>query len=392
MSKKWALLVLLLLALAGPPRAALGQQLLFSADYLAVVIEPGNTAEVDVTLNNKGETGQAIDLKAEQSPPEWKWSFEQAFPPLEVRKVFVQAGKEMELRFKATPPEKVNPGGYDFLLVAQPEGGQRLTLKMTVIVKESEKAPGGGKVRLDARYPSLSAPSGSEFEYRLELFNDTDEDLSFDLLSEALAGWRVSFKPEFENKLISSISLVKRQSRGITVTATPPPRIPAGTYSLTVATRGGGQELSQALKAEVLGSYQLDLTTPTGLLNARATAGRSTSLSLRVTNAGSAPLEKIRLSSANPIGWEVNFDPQEVPFLEQDKEQEVNLELVPAEKAIPGDYLVRLTASGSQGQAVTDLELRVTVLSATAWGWVGVFLVVLVLVILGGLFVRLGRR
>ena len=51
-----------------------------------------------------------------------------------------------------------------------------------------------------------------------------------------------------------------------------------------------------------------------------------------------------------------------------------------------------LTKSYGNFVAVDKLTLRVTVLTPTIWGWVGVIIVVLVVIGLIAMFWRLGRR
>jgi uncharacterized membrane protein len=50
-------------------------------------------------------------------------------------------------------------------------------------------------------------------------------------------------------------------------------------------------------------------------------------------------------------------------------------------------------AVGVEGEKVSkNLEFRVTVKASTAWGWIGIAIIVLVVLGLVTLFVRMGRR
>jgi uncharacterized membrane protein len=64
--------------------------------------------------------------------------------------------------------------------------------------------------------------------------------------------------------------------------------------------------------------------------------------------------------------------------------------IVPAEQALVGDYSVGLNAQGEK--ATSDMELRVTVKASSAWGWIGIAVIVLVIAGLAWTFRRLGRR
>ena len=86
----------------------------------------------------------------------------------------------------------------------------------------------------------------------------------------------------------------------------------------------------------------------------------------------------------------MTFQQSPIPSLPANQQIDIITTILPAADAIPGDYLVTLRANHPDTNA--SLELRVTVAQSTIWGWLGIVLVVLVIVILGALFVRLGRR
>jgi uncharacterized membrane protein len=48
--------------------------------------------------------------------------------------------------------------------------------------------------------------------------------------------------------------------------------------------------------------------------------------------------------------------------------------------------------SAEAGKVTKNMELRVTVKASTAWGWVGIGIIILVIAGLVVLFVRMGRR
>jgi uncharacterized membrane protein len=61
-----------------------------------------------------------------------------------------------------------------------------------------------------------------------------------------------------------------------------------------------------------------------------------------------------------------------------------------ADQALVGDYSVSLRVEGEK--STKDMEFRVTVKASTAWGWIGIGIIVLVIAGLVVLFIRLGRR
>ena len=93
-----------------------------------------------------------------------------------------------------------------------------------------------------------------------------------------------------------------------------------------------------------------------------------------------------------PSGWSVTFSPEEIDSLPVGSTREVEVNIKPARKTIAGDYMVTLSAEPEDERAFGSVDIRVTVLTPTIWGWVGVGIVVLVIAGLAVMFWRLGRR
>ena len=64
--------------------------------------------------------------------------------------------------------------------------------------------------------------------------------------------------------------------------------------------------------------------------------------------------------------------------------------LTPYEDALVGDYSVGVDVNGEK--ASQSIEFRITVQASTAWGWIGIGIIVVVIAGLIGLFLWLGRR
>jgi uncharacterized membrane protein len=54
--------------------------------------------------------------------------------------------------------------------------------------------------------------------------------------------------------------------------------------------------------------------------------------------------------------------------------------------------MVAIAVEPESGYAFGNIDVRVTVLTPTIWGWVGIGIVVLVIAGLAVMFMRLGRR
>jgi uncharacterized membrane protein len=138
------------------------------------------------------------------------------------------------------------------------------------------------------------------------------------------------------------------------------------------------------------GIYKLDAGTPTGILSLEAMPGKPANLSLFVKNTGSAVNRNVNFSSFKPENWEVTFKPEKMDALEPGALKQVEVTIKPAQQALVGDYSVGVMVNGEKSDKT--VEFRVTVKASTAWGWIGIGIIILVIAGLSALFIWLGRR
>ena len=262
------------------------------------------------------------------------------------------------------------------------------------------QASSAEKITLSCQYPSISSPANSSFSYSVDLlYTGGKESRLFDLQVRVPDGFTYSIIPSYGSSgQITAIRLdpSKTYPDSITVNVRPDAwrNILPGEYAITLAASSGDIKGSIDLKAIVTASYGLGLKTSTGLLNTKATSGSDNYLNITVANTGTADLEKISFSSKTsaPSGWNITFDPSEIDLLAAGDTREVQVDIKPAKKTISGDYLVTISAEPQSKSAIGSFDLRVTVLTPTIWGWIGVAIVILVIAGLAYMFVRLGRR
>ena len=140
----------------------------------------------------------------------------------------------------------------------------------------------------------------------------------------------------------------------------------------------------------VTGSYEMELTTPRGLLSSDITAGETKRIDLVVKNTGSAELKDIELSASKPVDWEVTFEPAKLMKLGAGQTTNVVATVKASKKALPGDYVTKMTVKTPEVNATTDF--RISVKTPMIWGWVGVLIIVLVFGGVYYLFRKYGRR
>src|SRR4030043_222614 len=266
----------------------------------------------------------------------------------------------------------------------------------------SQKSSETEEITLTCQYPVLSSPTGSSyFTYSIELqYKGGNEPRVFDLQAKVPSGFNYSITSSYgEGTEIAAIRLDPQKAYPDTIKVTVRPYMwvmpEPGEYPITVEAASGEVKSSIELKAIITAKYGIEVEPSTGRLNTTATAGEHSNFPISVTNTGSADLQKVNFSSAitgKPAGWSITFDPQNLDVLPVGAKREVQVNIKPAQKTIAGDYMVAISANPESGYAFDPIGVRVTVLTPTTWGWVGIGIVVLVIAGLVVMFMRLGRR
>ncbi len=357
-------------------------------EYSGIFVAPQETVRMDLTIENKGKKDENIGLKISSVPKGWKASLKA--PSYVVDAVPVPGGKTRTLTFVAEPDKGVKPGTYAFQIDAKTEDG-KFTSSQKINITVREKAEVAEEIVVTTSYPVLTGQTDAKFEFSLEVNNKSESDKNFNLSAQVPAKWEVNFKPAYEQKLISSLRVKGGQSQTVTVEVTPSKDATAGSFPVTVSITSGEKKAEAKLTVILTGIYKLDAGTPTGLLSLEAIAGKAAIMSLFVKNTGSAVNRNISFSSFKPENWKVEFKPEKVDALEPGSLKQVEVTITPAGQALVGDYSVGLSVDGEKGSNKT-IEMRVSVKTSAAWGWIGIIIIVLVIAGLGGLFYWLGRR
>jgi len=384
-----ALLTVVWLALSAPVPvgAQSGQQPGESADLVLLTSYPsqviGMDENVDITLKLRTTTTPRVARLAMQQIPEgWKATFRGGGKV--IQSVYVEPGQEASVSLKLEPPADVAAGTYRFVVTARGEGAvAELPLELTV----QEKLP--PSLSLEVELPTLKGRPDTTFRWDATLKNEGDEDLSVNLLSDAPTGFLVTFK--LTGQEVTSLPLEANQSKRLSIEARPYVDLPAGSYPITVRAQGSEAEATLSLTAEVTGQPELKVTAPDGRLSGRAYAGQETPLKIIVQNIGTAPARAVELSATEPSGWSVQFEPKQINEIAVNTQVEVTAKIRPADKAVAGDYMVTLRAS-PKDSASASADFRITVLTSTLWGLVGLALIAVAVGVVAVAVLRFGRR
>jgi uncharacterized membrane protein len=356
-------------------------------EYSGVVVSKGETVRMDLTLENKGRTDETTDVKITTVPKGWKASLKGA--SYLITGMYVPNGKSRNLVLSLEPEKAVGPGTYIFQFDAQTEDGKfTSTHKLTVTVQE--RAVGADDIQITTSYPVLRGQTDARFEFSLEVMNKSESDRTLNLAAFGPEKWEINFKPAYEAKQISSLRIKGAQSQTVAVEVTPPKDALSGEYPILVRISSGDKKAEAKLMVILTGIYKLDAGTPTGILSLEAMPGKPANVSVFVKNTGSAVNRNITFSSFKPENWEVTFKPEKIDALEPGALKQVEVIVKPAQQALVGDYSVGLMVNGEKSDKT--IEFRVTVKASTAWGWIGIGIIIFVIAGLSALFIWLGRR
>jgi uncharacterized membrane protein len=356
-------------------------------EYSGVAVTKGETVRMDLILDNKGRRDEAIDVGLADIPKGWKVSLKGG--SYSASGAFVAAGKTRNLSLSLEPDKSVGLGKYEFRFNAKSQDGeQSAAFKLTVTVQE--RTPGSSDVLITTSYPVLRGQTDAKFEFSLEILNKSDADRTFNLSAMMPEKWEVNFKPAYETKYISSFRVKGGQSQTVAVEVTPYKESKSGEYPFMVKVGSGEMSADVKLMVVLTGVYKLDAGTPTGLLSLEATPGKTSQFSIFVKNTGSATNKNVTFSSFKPENWDVTFKPEKLEALEPGDLKQVEVTVKPGQQALVGDYSVGLLINGEKSDKT--IEMRVTVRASTAWGWIGIGIILLVIAGLSALFIWFGRR
>lgn len=362
-----------------------------STIYPGITVKAGET--VDFPLNFESLSGDSYDadLSVESIPDGWTGYFKSETS--QISKIHISpsdnASSEQEdssVSFSLTLPDDTEEGVYDVQLKADAGGQDTDTLNLEVTVDENETTQGS----FSSEYPEQQGAAGTSFSFDTTIVNNAGTAQSYSLSAEAPSGWQVSFTPSGESSQVASMSVDAGSSKGLTVAITPPETIKEGEYTIPCTAISANEKLSTELKVTITGSYELEVSTPSGNLSLDAYADNEKDFTLSIKNTGNVDLNNINLTSSAPTDWDVEFDQSTIDTLEAGASVEVTAHITPDKNAITGDYVATITASNEE--ATADAQFRVSVKTHTSWGIFAIVVIVILLACLGFIFKKYGRR
>lgn len=380
------LILSLLLVYAVPVLAQEGTSptLVLSTRYPAQVIEPGQNVSISLNLENKGDKPLIVHFEMKEIPEGWKATFRGGGRI--IKAVYVEPNREASVDVRLEQPDNVEPGTYNFVVVAKSDTARaELPIELTV---EKKLPP---NLKFTVELPKLRGTTSTNFRFKATLRNDGDEDLTVNLQADAPEGFQVVFKPSYETQEVTSLPVKANSSKSLDIEVKVPRNTQAGEYPIHVIAVGGDAQASLDIAVQITGQANLSVTAPEGRLSANAYVGQETPIDVIVQNLGTAPAQNVEMSATEPAGWKVDFEPKRIDLIPPGEQVTVKAKIRPAQKAVAGDYMVTIRAN-ADGGASDSTDFRITVLTSTMWGVVGVALIAVAVAVVGLAVVRFGRR
>jgi uncharacterized membrane protein len=358
--------------------------LFLTTRYPALTVRSGETTTIDISLRNFNLPPQQLALSVPQLASGWKATVLGGGQPIESAIVGPDGEEKLQLRLE--PPSGAGPGSYSFLVEAQ-GGGSTLKLPITVTIGQELPA----KLKLTTNFPALRGTATTSFKFKVTVANDSGRDATINFSADAPKNFQVTFTEAYGTQQLTSIPIEAGKSKDIEAAVALPRDIPAGDYKLALHAKSEAASADLDLAITIIGQPRLALAGEGGRLSGEAYAGQDSQLTLVAKNDGSEAARDVEFSATAPEGWKTSFDPKELPELDAGKSQSIKVTLTPAARAIAGDYQTTIRASSAGGQS-ESANFRITVLTSTVWGAVGIGIIAVALLVVVFAVARFGRR
>jgi uncharacterized membrane protein len=358
------------------------QGIFLVAPYTNVTVA-GPTATIALKLHNYGLAPEPVILSVSGVPSGWKAEFLGGGQP--VGAAMAATGEAVDLQLRLDIPSNSSASNADLVLHAD---GKESKTALPLEVSLGNDLPVSLSVKPEL--PSLNGTPSATFSYNLQVHNDSGKDLVVSLASTLPQGFQASFTKQYDQQEISSLPIKAGETLTVAMKLKLPDNVTAGNYDLEGKVSAGGVEASTPLSLKIEGQPKLNLSTPEGRLSGEAEAGTAKQVTFVVTNTGTAPAAKVKVTSYPPSNWKIDFDPKEIDKIDPNAKANVVATITPAPKAVAGDYMTSFTASTEGSSANADY--RVTVTTSTWWGIIGIAIIAVALLAVLGAVARFGRR
>src|SRR6516225_2381036 len=352
--------------------------------YPGLTVRAGETTTIDLSLRNFNMPPQQVALSVPQVASGWKATVLGGGRP--INSTYVAPDSEEKLQLRLEPPSGIGPGNYQFLVEAR-AGPSTLRLPITVTIGQELPA----KLKLTTSFPALRGTATTSFKFKVTVANDSGRDATINFSADTPKNFQVTFTEAYGTQQLTSIPIEAGKSKDIEAAVALPRDTPAGEHKLVLHAKSEAASADLDLSITIIGQARLALAGEGGRLSGEAYAGQDSQLTVVAKNDGSEAARDVEFSATAPEGWKTSFDPKELPELSAGKSQSIKVSLTPSPRAIAGDYQTTIRANAAGGQS-ESANFRITVLTSTLWGAVGIGVIALAILVVVFAVARYGRR
>jgi uncharacterized membrane protein len=353
------------------------------SDYPAVTVRPGTTSTINLKLQNYNMPPERLDLSVAGIPTGWTYALWGGGQPVAAALPTTNGSVSLELRLEVP---KDAPIGTTNLTVSAKGAATTTTLPLAVTLATDLPA----KLTVTPQLPELRGTSKSNFEFQLSIKNESGKKITVSLSATAPQNFDATFTEQYGSQELNALPLDAGQSKDVKLKVKPPNTVAAGKYKVVAKVQAEDTVVTTDLIIDITGQPKIDIAGREGVLSAKATAGKETTIPVVLTNSGTAAAEQIELSGNAPPGWKINFEPKAVERIAPNENKEVQALVTPTDKAVAGDYVATVRAA-ARGESASQ-TFRVAVTTSTLWGIVGIGIIGGALLIMIGAVVWFGRR
>jgi len=346
--------------------------------YSKITVPPGESVDYTIDVINNSKELRNLEIALVGIPKGWNYVLKSG--NWNIRQLSILPGAKQVISLRVEVPLNVNKGSYRFRILA---GGSN-SLPLVITVSEQ----GTFETEFTTEQSNMQGHAKATFNFSAILKNRTSEKQLYSLKANVQRGWNVIFRAN--GNQVTSVNVEPNNTENINIEIKAPDNIQAGTYKIPVSTGTSTTSATLDLEVVITGSFNMELTTPTGLLSASITAGDEKRVELLVKNTGSSALTDINLTASAPANWDVLFDPKKVDRLEPGKDTRVFATIKADKRAIAGDYMTNINAKTPEVSSTA--AFRISVKTPLLLGWIGIMVIILALGSVYYLFQKYGRR
>jgi uncharacterized membrane protein len=358
-----------------------------TTQFPSVEMKVAQKTVLKIKAQNVGDSGGSFNLTV-TSPTGWDASLKSG--SLIVKSIYLEAGEGKELDLEIIPPAGEKSGTYTFSVNSYDVNGVRrgyLPIRVELPVAVVQFG-----IEITSLIPSIEASSGESVEFRLNVINRNTFDALIFFSAGYPQGWSVSFTPAYETVSVRSLEFSPSENQVVVAKITSPQGALPGTYNVEIAAQTDEFKDLVSLNVFLIGKYDLKLYPSNQLASFDLTQGEPHPFSFYVNNTGTASLSDLIIFSDKPTDWDIKFETSTIPQLSGSAFKEVRAVVTAPPDTIPGDYLVTIYSAVSEIGISANLNYRVTVKGSVAWGLVGLGIIIVLVLVLGLIYWRMGRR